>query len=96
MTASWSSLPRHEPEVRTIAHYKREYAVLTAGAVIAASSEYVGYALRGVAHAGAQRTPPPPPAPAPSPPRQVPHGRRASTAARAAHRPDHVTLRARA
>ena len=49
MTTSWSDLPRHEPEVRTIAHYKREYAVLTAGAIIAASSEYVGYALRGAA-----------------------------------------------
>ena len=49
MPSSWSDLPRHEPEVRTIAHYKRDYAVLTAGAIIAASSEYVGYALRGAA-----------------------------------------------
>ena len=38
-TTSWSDLTRHEPEVRTIAHYKRDYAVHTAGAIIAASAE---------------------------------------------------------
>ena len=44
----WSA-ERHDARVRTIALYKRDYAVHSAGSLVAASKDYVCYGLKGVA-----------------------------------------------
>ena len=43
----WSSNAAHDARVRTIALYRRDYAVHETGALVAVSADYVCYGLKG-------------------------------------------------